>query len=297
MVPSPGSSWPPSEDPSQASTESPVAGWLLIVVLVAALTLLVALLRYAIDLLVIVAVVWFVGWSLRAVVDRLRGDSGGPWAFGAVALSLGALALVLDAMTANPVLVPTIERHLPQAVTRALADMESHGWARRAWTPSRGSNVAPRATTAPQPASLNPDAPPPGAAQQRRAGTSGPSRTGERAKGDVGDGVHAEAAPSAQGDGPVVTFTTLETTRTTAPVGTPVQLTATVRARSGERPAGRVVFRRGTVVIGSRPVMDGRAVLNLSDLPPGTHEMTAEFIGERPFGRSHSPAIVQLTTR
>jgi hypothetical protein len=296
MVPS-GASWPPSEEPSRASSDSPIPAWLLVVVFVAALTLLVTLLRYAIDLLVIVSVVWLVGWSVRAVLDRLRGDTDGVWAFGAVAVSLAGAALVLDALTADPVLMPRIERHVPQAVTRTLERMESHGWARRAWAPSRASGMASSTPAAPRPASLNPDAPPSGAAQETRVATSGASPASDRPRGDGRTGLHAEAASPRQGDGTVTTFTTLESAQTTSRTGTPVQLTATVGTRSGEWPAGRVVFRRGTVVLGSRTAEDGRAVLHVSNLPPGTHEITAEFVGNRPFSRSYSPKIVQLITR
>ena len=78
--------------PAQSGEDVP--RWLVILGLVAALTLLVALLRYAIDLLGVVFVIILVGFAIRALSDWLtEGESVSGWAMSA--LSLGLMGTVL----------------------------------------------------------------------------------------------------------------------------------------------------------------------------------------------------------
>ena len=78
--------------PAQSGEDVP--RWLVILGLVAGLTLLVALLRYAVDLLGVVFVIILVGFAIRALSDWLtEGESVSGWAMSA--LSLGLMGTVL----------------------------------------------------------------------------------------------------------------------------------------------------------------------------------------------------------
>ena len=90
---------------------------------------------------------------------------------------------------------------------------------------------------------------------------------------------------------PADTVTTLASARTVSRAGAPIELTAIVSA-SGDDPAGRVVFRAGTTVLGSTQLdTKGHASVTVTALPPGEHEIIAEFAGNASFRRSQSPPV------
>ena len=81
--------------PTVQTTEE-VPRWLVVLALTAALTLLIALLRFAIDLLGVVFLIIFVGFSIRTLSDWLtEGESVSMWALAAVGSGLGGTTLVV----------------------------------------------------------------------------------------------------------------------------------------------------------------------------------------------------------
>lgn len=81
----------------------------------------------------------------------------------------------------------------------------------------------------------------------------------------------------------VATTTSLEVSDESVTQGSELTLSAEVTPAAV---AGAVEFRRGGTVLGHDPVENGRAELAVSDLPTGTHQITAAFV----------PAIANLAT-
>lgn len=95
----------------------------------------------------------------------------------------------------------------------------------------------------------------------------------------------------------VPTLTVLAASQNPAQVGATLTLTATVTGTSeaGGLPDGLVVFKDDGVVIGSAPVINGVAVLQVSTLKQGAHHLTAEYAGSSKHSASASTMLlVQL---
>lgn len=91
----------------------------------------------------------------------------------------------------------------------------------------------------------------------------------------------------------VPTQTALSVSSNPAPAGAPLLLRATVVATNGA-PQGMVSFMDGAQLLGSRNVAsDQTAALLVDTLAPGTHNLTAQYLGAGGFNTSSSPAIVQ----
>jgi hypothetical protein len=260
----PDPDWDFSQDGQSSPGARPprISGWL-IAGLVALALALAALLRYAIDLLAVVCAIWLIGWSLRTMADWFRGGTVEPWTIGAVVSSIVGAALAVDWLARTDVLSPQVARYVPAAVTRTIGSAGGAGWGQRAVL-----------TTPPRPAS-------PPAVDGTPSRGAAPSAHGTEALGgstssSPGDRREPKAAETG-------TVTRLASSQGAARVGTTVRFTATVTALSGQVPRGSVTFRRGSVVMGSTRVgRDGRALIATSDLPPGLHEITAEFSGVAP---------------
>jgi hypothetical protein len=76
-------------------------------------------------------------------------------------------------------------------------------------------------------------------------------------------------------------------------VGSRVDVTARVSSSAG-RPSGTVVFRNGSVVVGSVSLDDrGRATVAIKNLSVGSHAITAEFLPcSAFFGSRSGPQIL-----
>ena len=114
-----GSAPPPFDTglPRTQSSED-VPRWLVVLGMAAACTLLVALLRYAIDLLGVVFLIILVGFSIRAVSDWLtEGESVSAWALAAVFAGLFGTAMVgFWLFGSRDVTTGALERGLPPPV-------------------------------------------------------------------------------------------------------------------------------------------------------------------------------------
>jgi CubicO group peptidase (beta-lactamase class C family)/pimeloyl-ACP methyl ester carboxylesterase len=83
----------------------------------------------------------------------------------------------------------------------------------------------------------------------------------------------------------VATVTTLTATTATRVAGDPVVLTAKVNG--GPAAVGLVTFSAGGQVLGSAPVIAGKAMLTTTDIPVGTNKVTAAFAGDS----GHKPSL------
>jgi alpha-tubulin suppressor-like RCC1 family protein len=108
----------------------------------------------------------------------------------------------------------------------------------------------------------------------------------------AGDGVYG---PSSAMLTPTVdknaSATTLSSTPNPSALDQPVTLTATV-AGAGS-PSGTVVFKDGTLTLGSAPIAGGVAALTTAQLAGGTHPLTAVYNGDAAFLSSTSASIAQ----
>jgi hypothetical protein len=275
------------EQLSGAQTGEDVPRWLVILGLAAGLTLFVALLRYAIDLLGVVFVITLVGFALRTLSDWLtEGESVSGWAMSAVSVSLiGTMLVGVWLFNSGGSASEIIGRRLPGPVQRSVAWLERQGWGQRVLLPGGSlSNPAPLSTPASAPASAGPGGRAPGApspaapaipvprmlppAAPSPARASRPSRQtdiGAAEAATVPAPVSAEPAsgpsgapaalpsgsPAGEAERPLeATSLALVVSPDRPVVGTSVRLTATLSFEAGAAPGGRVAFYDGERLIG-----------------------------------------------
>jgi hypothetical protein len=190
--------------PRTQSTED-VPRWLVVLGMVAACTLLVALLRYAIDLLGVVFLIILVGFSIRAVSDWLtEGESVSAWALAAVFAGLFGTVLVgFWLFGSRDMTTGALERGLPPRVLAVADWFEAHGWGQRVLLGGGGgptapstprTSAAPLSASAPSGGGVSPRAEPqsPLARASRAFGAESSSR-GRKPASQAGGG-EAEAA-------------------------------------------------------------------------------------------------------
>jgi hypothetical protein len=272
----------------------------------AAAAIVLALLRYAVDLLGLVSVTVLVGFSIRTLTDWLTdSESVSGWSLAAVfagAVGTAAAGLWLFG-SADGDRMQRVGQRLPPGFTRAIEWAEDRGWGGRVLLPDdraarRGTRDA--AITG-RPALTTPSGRPgrgaqPTAERSRDAG----------AAGQAPEAAVVDPAPRPGGTraapGPFATATRLSASPSRSVVGFSVRLTATVVSEGGGGvPQGTVVFRRGSVVIGSAPLTaegaHGVARLSTVDLPVGTHELFADYVGGGAFVTSRSGGVRQIVVR
>lgn len=200
-------SWTPPDAGSQAGSDETLPRWLTIAGTMAAVGLLLVLLRFAIDLLGLVLVLVLVGFSIRALSDWLSDDdSVSGWALVAVAFSLlGTIAIgtwLFDVKHIDP--SGAIQRRLPPTITRAIDWAERRGWGQRVLLSDRSFvHPAPQAASStsnrPTP-SLAIEIPAPDAPRSRGARTqrSRPSTPTATASGSGSSGRTGAGAPGAR---------------------------------------------------------------------------------------------------
>ena len=193
--------------PRTQSSED-VPRWLVVLGMAAACTLLVALLRYAIDLLGVVFLIILVGFSIRAVSDWLtEGESVSAWALAAVFAGLFGTAMVgFWLFGSRDMTTGALERGLPPTVQAVSDWFEAHGWGkeccsvvvapprrqrrerrRRSRHPRFGRRGSPQAAPEPAPAS-------------RASGSGSSTRVGKPAS--QASGGEAEAATASPPSAP-----------------------------------------------------------------------------------------------
>ena len=310
----------------RAQSGEDVPRWLLILALVAGLTLLLALLRYAVDLLGVVFVIILVGFAIRTLSDWLtEGESVSAWAMSAVSVGLAGSVLVgLWLVNSRDLNSGAVQNHLPGPVQRTVAWLESHGWGQRVLlagsSSSGGFGDGDGGTAAafnPPPPKLNAEAPDSGGPVTMAPrpipslpATSAPARPPTRpARSKAPD--EAEAAPltrpqdavpvgvvSTPPPAALPTSVTLTAWPTPAVVGRSVRLTAQVRASGAQTPlTGTVVFSADAAVLGRAPVRNGTAVLVTLNLEIGDHTLSAAYEGDGAHLPSRSASITQAVSR
>jgi len=312
--------------PAQSGEDVP--RWLVILGLVAGLTLLVALLRYAVDLLGVVFVIILVGFAIRALSDWLtEGESVSGWAMSALSLGLMGTVLVgLWLFNSHDIATESLQNRLPGPVQRTVARLESHGWGQRVLLPGSSasgailgggdglagsgiglvadaSHPSEPVTMSPQPRS-SPSLPVSGAiAAVTRSRTMPARRT--TAPGEAEAAPPAGQTAAAPGAAPaepqpiaVTTSITLTSSPARAVVGRSVRLTAQVRAVGAETsPTGTVVFSADDALLGRAAVRNGTAVLVTLNLAIGDHTLSASYEGDGTHLPSRSASISQAVAR
>jgi Bacterial Ig-like domain (group 3) len=310
-----------------AQSGEDVPRWLVILGLVAGFTLLVALLRYAVDLLGVVFVIILVGFAIRALSDWLtEGESVSGWAMSALSLGLMGTVLVgLWLFNSRDMASEAIQTRLPGPIQRTVSWLESQGWGQRVLLPgSSASGVLAGGSRPPAEPRAGGGAPPAADASDPREPVTmpGPSRSpavggaiaavtrSRTAKPRPGSAPgEAEAAPTGQTaatatpapvEPPVVvpTSITLTSSPARAVVGRSVRLTAHVRAMGADSaPTGTVVFSADDVVLGKAMVRSGTATLVTLDLGIGDHTLSAAYDGDDAHLPSRSASISQPVAR
>lgn len=264
--------------------------WLVVLGVVAGLTLFVALLRYAIDLLGVAFVIALVGFALRTVSDWLtEEESLSAWAMSAVSFSL--IGTVLVGVWLFNSRDGSSEVMLPGPVARAVTWMERQGWGQRVLLPREPAPVPapvprpadrggrPGAAPAPPPSGTPaPTAPAPAmgtasstasrGTRSRTAGERGPSDPAGGTRAEASGGTAATASPepeSAAARAPADTNTvpepepapaaipttlTLSVSPDNPVVGQSVRLTARLSVPADVEPGGTVAFYDGSRLIG-----------------------------------------------
>ena len=306
-----------------AAAGQDVPRWLVVLGLAAGFTLLVALLRYAIDLLGVVFVIIVVGFAIRAVSDWLtEGESVSGWALSA--LSLGLMGTGLVGLWLFNSSVSTLESRLPGPVRGTVAWLEARGWGQRVLLPGDGPRSALAATGSSSFGGTSPGASGRGGLEREApsmlprmtprapAAAALPApRSGRRARLPARPPVtgDAEAAPRAVAP-PVATPAPVRTARvptsvalTASPtrvvVGRAVRLTATVHAEeeASTPPSGAVTFFIDGAVLGQAPLRRGTAVLVTLDAEIGEHTLTAAYGGDARHLEGRSSTVSVTVTR
>jgi Bacterial Ig-like domain (group 3) len=307
--------------PAQSGEDVP--RWLLILGLVAGLTLLVALLRYAVDLLGVVFVIILVGFAIRALSDWLtEGESVSAWAMSAVSVGLaGSVIVGLWLVNSRELTSATVQDHLPGPVQSTVAWLEHHGWGQRVLlsgssSPGElggGAGEAVRSVSAEnadasdsgEPMTMAPQRSIPSLPATRAAARPPTQPVPSKAPGEaeaaplahtsdaVPSGVVSDSRPAA-----VPTSVTLTAWPTPVVVGRSVRLTAHVRSVDAQTlPTGTVVFSTDDAVLGRALVRNGAAVLGTLNLAIGDHTLSAAYEGDSAHLPSRSASITQTVAR
>jgi Bacterial Ig-like domain (group 3) len=295
------------------TSDDPTPRWLPALGLAIVITLVTALARYAIDLLGIVFLIIVVGFALRAVSDWLtEGDSVSVWSLVAVVAGLAGTFVVGTWLFGSNSLTSRIARpvRVPPRLVQTIDWLEARGWGQRVLLrdgsdrypgpgdPGALDNLGERAGAAPAV----------GGRPELRLPTIGLGRSRGAQRGpDEAEAATVpskrigEAAGAATRQGVVDTNTVITTVASSVPTGSPVQLTATVRAEAGTRaPRGQVAFYRGREILGVVALQPGpsgaTATLSTRTIPAGRHEVVAVYGGTDTFASSRSSALTQVVT-
>ena len=115
--------------------------------------------------------------------------------------------------------------------------------------------------------------------------------------GNVGS-TSSQSTPVALTVTQVPTTLALAANPSSAVVGTPVTITATVSYPSTSLlPSGTVTIKDGPTTIASLPVVDGAASFTTSTLAVGPHSLSASYSGDANFVKSSTTGSVTITAQ
>jgi hypothetical protein len=304
--------------PDHSSDDLP--RWAFILVVAIACTLLLALVRYAIDLLGIVFLILLVGFFLRTVGDWLtENESISVWAVSALSTGLVGTMLVGLWVFSPPEYSGTaITDRLPSPVVDGMHWLEAKGWGQRVLLrpPALNTTGGAMASRAPS------DPTPPSASRGGGRSVSSPAsepvsepvtphlptvRMPPRSRRGPSEAEAASLEPGAsaasKAPAPAVdTAVTVKGWPVPAVVGKSVRLTASVAADGSTSPSGMVTFYSDGTRLGSVPVYAvepgrGEAALVTLSLPIGAHEITAKFTGASGFAGSQASPLTLTVVR
>jgi hypothetical protein len=303
----------------RAESGNDVPRWLVILGAVAGLALLVALVRYAIDLLGVVFVIILVGFAIRALSDWFtEGEAVSGWAMSALSLGLtGTVLVALWLSNSRDLTGGGLGSRLPGPVQRTVSWLEERGWGQRVLLPGHagaGSGGSGRlgaavggatGTSAPEPPAVGGISKPvlrpiPESAPSAACNRSGRARGGTGGAGSTeSDAAASQAASPSSATTPAPVATRLRLTAPAASVvGLSVRLVAEIDATgSPQPPTGRVVFYTGGVEIGRATVRGRTAVLSTLALELGEHELSASYEGDERHLASASASIGHTVRR
>ncbi|MGH9152509.1 MAG: ice-binding family protein [Acidimicrobiales bacterium] len=95
---------------------------------------------------------------------------------------------------------------------------------------------------------------------------------------------------------PETTSTTISSSANPSDAGQPVTFTGTVSAPGGGTPTGQVTFLDDGIPLGTVTLTNGQATLTAA-LSPGSHTITAVYLGTTGFDNSASPGLTQVVTQ
>ena len=93
-----------------------------------------------------------------------------------------------------------------------------------------------------------------------------------------------------------VTWVLIRSNSNPSAIGISIDIIVAVFSDHGE-PTGKVEFRNGTTVLGTANLRSSAALFSLSGLPPGTHEITAYYLGDEEHDVSVSDPLMQKVNR
>jgi hypothetical protein len=276
-----------------------VPRWLLLAGIAGGVGLALLLVRYAIDLLGLVFIIVLVGFSIRTLTDWLSdSDTVSAGSLAWVFVGLFGTALVALWIFGSPAArAARLESHVPPFVQTGIEWAEDRGWGQRVLLPQparergegqRAASVTDRLLPPAGSRALGNQRSSPGAIARPPADVAAPEPSA--------DPVEANRTAASLADAPRASVTSLTAAPARVRAGAAVRLRAVVRCDDDSRPAeGLVIFWRGSMVLGSAPLRrEGSsdiAHLTTTDLPPGSHELSAEYIGAPRCRTSRSPAI------
>ena len=301
--------------PDRSSDDLPP--WAFILVVAVALTLLLALLRYAIDLLGVVFLIILVGFSIRTVGDWLtENESVSAFAVSAVSTGLMGTMLVGLWVFSSPEYSGTaVTDRLPQPVVGSMHWLEARGWGQRVLlSPPAVLNINADAMASGAPSGLTPPPASPGGG--RSVSSPASEAVGEpvrpqlptvrmppRSRRGPSEAEAASLEPASKAPAPAVDTTVMvKSWPVPAVVGKSVRLTATVAAGGSTSPSGMVTFYSDGTRLGAVPVYAiepgrGEAALVTLSLPIGAHEITAQFTGASGFSGSRAAPLTLTVVR
>ena len=290
--------------PRTQSSED-VPRWLVVLGMAAACTLLVALLRYAIDLLGVVFLIILVGFSIRAVSDWLtEGESVSAWALAAVFAGLFGTVLVgFWLFGSRDMTTGALERGLPPPVLAVSDWFEAHGWGQRVLLGGGGAPLrrqhrecrGARSASAPSGGAVSPRAEPESlsAPASRASGSESSSRARKPASQASGgeaeaattspSGSSARRSPEPSGGG---TATPMQEAASRPPVAEPVTQPAVEAASTGT--STTLVSSHSASAVGTSVRFTATVTADGSGVPTG---VVVFFDGDRAIGTAavHGP--------
>jgi hypothetical protein len=279
-----------------------VPRWLVLAGIAGGVGLALLLVRYAIDLLGLVFIIVLVGFSIRTLTDWLSdSDTVSAGSLAWVFVGLFGTALVALWIFGSPAArAARLESHVPQFVQTSIQWAEDRGWGQRVLLPQPAGERGERGRAASVTGRLLPpvDGRPLGS-QRSSPGPVALPPADAAAPAPSAKPVETDRTAASLASASRATVTSLTAAPARARAGAAVRLRAVVRCDDDSRSAeGLVVFWRGSMVLGSAPLRrEGSADvahLMTADLPPGAHELSAEYIGTPRCRTSRSPAIDQV---